>query len=509
MKEQPLQERPRILVVDDEQVVALDIEASLGALGYEVVGIAGTGKEALRLTAETCPDLVLMDIQLCGSIDGIAAAGEIRNRWQIPVVFITAFASEEVLARAKATGPYGYVTKPFETKDLNATVAVALQQHRLTKESFQEHGWLRTLLAGMSDGVIATDTQGHVKFLNPVAEKLTGWTLAEALGRPIEEVYPLRTEDGAPLSQCQLRRVLATNQAIGRQRFILTTRFGGGDVMVEDSAAPMHDAHGKLTGAVTVIVDITERLQSERERERLMAELKRSNTALARFSYTVAHDLQAPVRAVKSFSELLARELTHPLQEKAAEYLKWITGAATGMEHLIQALLRYAQLGEASIHPELVSADQVWAEVQVSLSASLSETQAKLHVGPLPTIYADRVQFQQLLQNLVANAVQYRLPDQPPNISILGKEIDRGWEFSVTDKGQGIPPEQVERIFAPFARLHGRDVPGTGLGLTLCRTIVDRHGGRIWAESAGVGQGATIRFVLARQPHSRVQTNEE
>lgn len=217
--------------------------------------------------------------------------------------------------------------------------------------------------------------------------------------------------------------MLATNQAIGRQRFILTTRFGGGNVMVEDSAAPMHDAHGKLTGAVTVIVDITERLQSERERERLMAELKRSNTALARFSYTVAHDLQAPVRAVKSFSELLARELTHPLQEKAAEYLKWITGAATGMEHLIQALQRYAQLGEASIHPELVSADQVWAGVQVSFSASLSETQAKLHVGPLPTIYADRVRFQQLLQNLVANAVQCRLPDQPPNVSIIGKEI--------------------------------------------------------------------------------------
>ena len=498
MTEQPLQERPKILVVDDEQVVALDVEASLDALGYEVVGIAGTGKEALRLTAETSPDLVLMDIQLYGSMDGIAAAGEIRNRWQIPVVFITAFASEEVLARAKATGPYGYVAKPFQTKDLKATVAVALQQHRLTKQVFQEHGWLRTLLEGMSDGVVATDIRGEVKFLNPVAEKLIGWTLAEAMGRPIEEVYPLRTESGAPLSQCQLRRVLATNQAIGRQRFILTTRFGR-NVMVEDSAAPMHDAQGELTGAVTVIADITERLESERERERLVTELQRSNAALGRFSYTVAHDLQAPVRAVKSFTELLARELAQPLQQKAAEYLNWITGAATGMEHLIQALLRYAQVGEAAIHPEMVSAGQAWAEVQVSLSASLSETQAHLDAGLLPTICADRVQFQQLLQNLLSNAIQYRLPGQAPKISITGKAIAGGWEFAVTDQGQGIPPEQVERIFVPFARLHGRDVPGTGLGLTLCRTIVERHGGRIWAESAGVGQGATIRFVVPRQ----------
>lgn len=499
MTEQPLQERPRILVVDDEQVVALDVEASLDALGYDVVGIAGTGKEALRLTAETCPDLVLMDIQLYGSMDGIAAAGEIRNRWQIPVVFITAFAGEEVLARAKATGPYGYVTKPFATNELNATVAVALQQHRLTKEIFQEHGWLRTLLAGMSDGVIATDTKGQVKFLNPVAEKLTGWTLAEALGQPIEEVYPLRTENGAPLSQCQLRRVLATNQAIGRQRFTLATRFGG-DVTVEDSAAPMHDVQGKLTGAVTVIVDVTERLQSERERERLVSELQRSNTALARFSYTVAHDLQAPVRAVKSFTGLLARELAHPLQQKAAEYLKWITGAATGMEHLIQALLRYAQFGEASLKPETFPADEVWVELQASTSALLSETQAELSAGSLPVICADRVQFHQLLQNLVGNAIQYRLPDQAPKISIRGETIDGGWEFAVSDQGEGIAPDQLDRIFVPFARLHGRDVPGTGLGLALCRTIVERHGGRIWAESAGVGQGATIRFVLARQP---------
>jgi len=219
------------------------------------VGIASTGKEALRLSDERRPDLVLMDIQLQGSMDGIATASEVQRLWQIPVVFMTAFAGEETLSRAKLSGPYGYLTKPFQARHLDATVNIALQQRRLMREIFQEHGWLRAVLASMSDGVIATDIDGRVKFLNPVAENLTGWTLPEALGRPIEEVYSLRREGGAPLEQCQLRRVLASNRAIGRERFLLTTRTNS-TILVEDSAAPIHDAQGQLSGAVTVITDL-------------------------------------------------------------------------------------------------------------------------------------------------------------------------------------------------------------------------------------------------------------
>ena len=125
-------DRCRILIAEDEQVVALDVESGLDELGYEVVGIVSSGQEAIQLAQETCPDLVLMDIQLDGPIDGIAAADEIRRRWQIPVVFITASAGAEIVSRAKTVGPCGYLTKPFRTKELNATVAVALERRRLT-----------------------------------------------------------------------------------------------------------------------------------------------------------------------------------------------------------------------------------------------------------------------------------------------------------------------------------------------------------------------------------------
>ena len=161
--------RPKILVVEDEQVTALDLQRSLTGLGYEVTAVTHSGQKALQLTEQFCPDLVLMDIQLKGTVDGISAANQIRDRWQIPVVFVTANANNETLARAQATGAYGYLVKPFRPRELNATILVALHQHRLARELFAESSWLMTILKSLSDGVIATDAEGRVRYLNPVA----------------------------------------------------------------------------------------------------------------------------------------------------------------------------------------------------------------------------------------------------------------------------------------------------------------------------------------------------
>ena len=496
------QDAAKILIVEDEQLVAMDLEAELRGLGYTVVGLAATGKQALALTEQHCPELVLMDIQLAGARDGISTAGEIRRRWQIPVVFVTSFANPDILRRAKAVGPYGYLTKPFQSRDLHATVTMALEQHRLTQSIFQEHGWLRILLAGMRDGVVATDAAGQVKFLNPAAELLTGWTLVEALGRPIEDVYPLLTENAQPLAQCQLRQVLANNQPLGRERFLLRTR-AGTVLPVEDSAAPIHDPQGQLVGAMTVIVDITERQQAEQQRQQLLTELQRANGELMRFSHTVAHDLQAPVRTVKSFAELLTRHHASQLQGAGTEFLTLITEAAAGMQQLIQALLQYAQVGQAALDCRPVSVAEVLATVQRHMAATLAEAQGEVQVGLLPTVWADAVQLQQLFQNLLSNAVRYRQPERTLEIVVTGEETADGWTLAVTDNGQGIPAEQLERIFAPLVRLQGAEIPGTGLGLALCRTIVERHGGRVWAESAGLGHGTTIRWTL---PHPAEET---
>lgn len=274
--------RPRVLIVEDEQIVAADLERSLRSLGYDVLPLAETGRSAVRLAEHERPDLILMDIQLKGKIDGITAADEIVKRWKIPVVFLTANTNDEVALRAKATGPYGYLVKPFRVQELNATMLLALQQHRRAQELFLEHAWLHTLLDGISDGVIAIDAQARVRYLNPVAEQLTGWSICEAKGKPLRDVFVLTTLAGEPVTQCKLERALADSGPANKERFLLLNR-DGRCTPIEDSASPILEA-GRTTGAVSVFRDITDLLRREREaaerREQLEDEVQLTKSAL-------------------------------------------------------------------------------------------------------------------------------------------------------------------------------------------------------------------------------------
>ncbi|HEX2723995.1 MAG TPA: response regulator, partial [Gemmatimonadaceae bacterium] len=359
-------EKPKILIVEDEQIIAVDLERNLTHMGYHVVGVAARKDEAVRLTGDTCPDLVLMDIQLEGQEDGIAAAAEIRRKWRIPVVFLTANTSDFVVNQAKVVGPLGYVAKPFTKAELSATIAVALQQDHTARNLFAENDWLTTLLASLTDGVIATDRDATVRFMNPVAERLTGWSSAEAQGRPIEEVYALLTPEGQRVPMCQLRRALATQQAVNRERFMLVSR-AGRRFFIEDAAAPIRNSSGEVVGAATIFLDVTERLAAEQERERLLAEFARSNDDLARFSYAVSHDLQAPVRTIHSLAELLARRRPGSRDEDEQKVLTLISQAAQGMQRLIQSLLKYAQAGQGQIQCEAVPLGAVIDAVEVAL----------------------------------------------------------------------------------------------------------------------------------------------
>lgn len=475
--------------------MAVDLEHSLTRLGYHVVGVAARADEAVRLTGNTCPDLVLMDIVLQGPENGIAAAAEIRRRWSTPIVFLTANASDDLIDQARTVDPLGYIEKPFSRTELNAMVAVALRQNRTARDLFAENDWLTTLLASLTEGVIATDVDAAVRFLNPVAERLTGWTLAEAMGRQIEEVYPLLTPEGQTIEVCQLRRALATKAPVARERFLLVNRTGR-RLFVEDAAAPISNADRSIGGAVTIFLDVTERLIAEQERERLLAEFSRSNQELARFSYAVSHDLQAPLRTIRSLTELLARRHMESWDEEEQRILTMVSQAAGGMQRLIGTLLKYAQAGEEKIHVEPVQLGAVIDTAELSLATLIAETHARIVRGTLPMIQADRTQLEQLIQNLVSNAIQYRRPNEAPVIRISGVKSQGGWTLLVADNGQGIPPESQEQVFEPLKRLHGNEVPGSGLGLALCRTIAQRHGGRIWVESAGSGRGATVHIFL-------------
>ena len=184
-----------ILIVEDDRIVAEDTRITLEKLGFGVSGIVSFGEDALKRVEAEPPDLVLMDIELEGEMDGIEAADQIRSRFNIPVVYVTGYADEDVLERAKVTEPFGYVVKPFEDRELNSVIEIALYKHEMETKLKESEAWLYTTLKSIGDAVITTDTKGIVTFMNPVARSLTGWRLEEAMGRPLADVFNIINEE--------------------------------------------------------------------------------------------------------------------------------------------------------------------------------------------------------------------------------------------------------------------------------------------------------------------------
>jgi signal transduction histidine kinase len=223
-------------------------------------------------------------------------------------------------------------------------------------------------------------------------------------------------------------------------------------------------------------------------------ELEEMNSELQQFAYVASHDLQEPLRTITSFSQLLVSRYQGHLDADADEFIGYIVTASRRMTDLINGLLQLVRLRKSGQPIAPVSFQRLLEEAEISLQAAIRESQASIEHGPLPALVVDPVQFSQVLQNLISNAIRYRSAE-PPRIRIQARRDRGNWIFSVADNGCGFDQEFAERIFGLFQRLHGREVEGTGMGLSISRKIVERHGGRIWAESKE-GQGSTFFFSL-------------
>jgi signal transduction histidine kinase len=223
-------------------------------------------------------------------------------------------------------------------------------------------------------------------------------------------------------------------------------------------------------------------------------ELKDINEELQQFAYAASHDLQEPLRTITSFTQLLANRYRGALDEDADEFIGYIVSSSRRMNELIDGLLALVRLRKGGPPTAVVAFEELLEEAKDNLQAAIRESNAEIEHGPLPALVVDRVQFAQLFQNLISNAIKYRR-DERPFIRVQVKRDATDWTFAVSDNGQGFDKQYAEQIFALFQRLHGRDVEGTGMGLSISRRIVERHGGRIWAESQP-GIGSTFRFTL-------------
>ncbi len=231
------------------------------------------------------------------------------------------------------------------------------------------------------------------------------------------------------------------------------------------------------------------------ERRRQEEQLRRSNEELERFAYVASHDLQEPLRKVAGFTQLLQRRYQGRLDKDADEMIQYAVDGAQRMQALIRDILAYSRVGSSELKPQAVDTGAIMELVVADLGELVRDNDAIVTWKGLPTIEADAGQIRQVLQNLVENAIKYRSPERKPRIRLVAERDDVGWRFTVKDNGVGIPADKQHEIFGIFRRLHGADVPGTGIGLALAKKAIERHGGRMWVESQE-GRGSTFMFTL-------------
>lgn len=253
----------KILIVEDEGIVAKDIQNILKTLGYTVVGISSSSEDAIKKTEEMRPDLVLMDIVLDGNADGIETAKQIRNRFNIPIIYLTAFADEKTLQRAKITEPYGYILKPFQERELQITIEMGLYKHRIEKKLKDNEQYLNTTLLSIGDAVITTDTRGIITFMNPIAEVLTGCTQKDCFGKPINKIFNIVNEKTGKKVESPVTKVLREGVIVGLANHTILIARDGKRISIDDSGAPIKDEKGNIIGVVLVFRDITKRRQTE------------------------------------------------------------------------------------------------------------------------------------------------------------------------------------------------------------------------------------------------------
>jgi len=374
-----------------------------------------------------------------------------------------------------------------------------------TEELKESEGRLRAVIDNAADGIITIDDRSAIQSFNAAAENIFGYRAEEVTGKNVNLLMP---EPHRSEHDGYIANYLRTGEAhvIGFGREAQGVRKDGTTFLLDLAVSEVR--HGQERRFIGLLRDITERKEAEDALKRTARELARSNAELEQFAYVASHDLQEPLRMVASYTQLLARRYQGKLDAEADEFIAFAVDGANRMQGLINDLLAYSRVETRGRPPQPCDANAAVQRALTHLHMAVQETGAVVTVQPLPTVAADETQLLQLFQNLIGNAIKFR-GDQTPHIQVSAQPAegpaaedkpDGGWVFSVQDNGIGIDPAYLGRIFGIFQRLHTRaKYPGSGIGLAICKRIVERHGGRIWIESQP-GAGSTFHFTLPAAP---------
>jgi two-component system, cell cycle sensor histidine kinase and response regulator CckA len=494
-----------ILVVEDERIVARDIQRSLVDLGYDVPTTAASAEQAIRLASERCPSLVLMDVQIKGDRDGIETAKLLRQRFDVPIVYLTAFSDPATVERAKVTEPYGYLLKPVKTNELRSVVEVAIYKHELDRQHRRRERWYSTTLHSIADAVISVDLAGNVTFMNRVAEELTGVSVAKALGVPASDVLNIRNRDSERLLETPIDQALRERRTVVFEQGKLIHAGSGVVRSINDSAAPVID-NDEVIGAVMVFRDVThqKRLQQQLDVADRLASLETMAAG-------VAHEVNNPLSVVAANGAFVIEQL----EQVQSQLVNCTSVPATNVALLQGAIEAQLELQSAAYRISRIIADlrafskqerepprPVDARHAIEWALRATADEVKTHarvvtrIEEVPRVDADETRLGQVMINLLTNAAQSIAPGNPAGneISVNLRSDEAHVIVEVRDTGAGIPDDVRGKIFEPFFTTKPAGV-GTGLGLSICQGIVAAVDGCIEFESE-VGRGTTFRVLL-------------
>jgi PAS domain S-box-containing protein len=350
---------------------------------------------------------------------------------------------------------------------------------------------LAAIVEQTEDAVIVALRDGTITEWNEGAERLFGHSAEEAIGGSLRMLVPpdLEGEQDRVLGRIVAGEGLSQHETVRVHK-------DGSRIEVALTATPLRDDSGAIVAVGSIVRDITERKRAEARREGAERDLARSNLELEQYAYVASHDLQEPLRSIGGFAQLLEERYGEQLDEDGKRFIGFIRKGVARMQSLISDLLSYSRTGQEALRAQRVDTGELVRETLSSLDAAVRDAGAEVEVGALPVVEADRGALAQLFGNLLSNALKFTDGRRPPHVDVSAARDDRGWRFVVADNGLGIDPADAERVFGMFERLHREDeYGGTGVGLAICKRIVERHGGRIWCEPRPAG-GTSFLFTL-------------
>jgi PAS domain S-box-containing protein len=466
----------QVLVVDDSEFYGNHVADALET--HEEIQTQATTDPSVarRILDRREIHCVVSDYQM-PEMNGVELLRAIReDGHDQPFFLVTGKGSEAIASEAIASGVTGYVRKDgadTQFEELKNRILNAIEQ-RQTQKKYQ------LLFDNMPELLAYIDDEGVIQTVNPAMAEAYGMEESELVG---QNLYDLHPEDIAE------KRVQAGREALET----------GEPTRIEDSVGGRHfaqiyvpaDIPGEPPLFQVSARDVTDRIQAQEKLETTVDKLEESNERLEQFAYIASHDLKEPLRMVTSYVQLLESRYGQELDEDAREFMDFAVDGAKRMQAMIDGLLEYSRVDTDGDPMEETELDAVLANVRDDLAVKIGDADAEVSADPLPTIVADRNQIRMLLQNLIANAIKYS-GDDPPRVHVSAAQRGDDWVIAVEDDGIGIPESEQDDVFEVFNRVHERgEESGTGIGLAVCRKIVERHGGDIWVESTE-GEGSTF-----------------